>query len=61
MGREGKGGEGRGREGKEREVDRFPELKAVECGSRMGAEVTEGEFKEMTFEVKKMATSSRSL
>lgn len=25
----------------------------VECGSRMGAEVSEGELKEMTFEMKK--------
>lgn len=51
---------GRQEKGGERRGDTFPGLKVVECGSRMGAEVSEGDL-EMTFEMKAMARTSRSL
>ena len=51
-GREGKGGESGGHT--------VPGLKVVEYGSRMGTEVSEREL-EMTFEMKAVARTSRSL
>lgn len=52
----------KGREGKgaERGGDTFQGLKVVEYGSRMGTEISEMEL-EMTFEMKAMARTSRSL
>lgn len=52
----------KGREGKEgeRRGDTFPELKVIEYGSIMGTEVSEGEL-EMTFEMKAVARTSKSL